>query len=178
MNEIRKTIKREVNDRRRVLIWSDSFVPLSIIGFIIIFCLETYFYNKTGDPDVTYITGMWTWIYGLWLAIFIYRRRASRKRFRIWLNKNNKKIEEELIISDDSITYRLVGYSSTAMHWTSIGSFKEHKKTIEIILAGLQLLIPKEILSDDEIKDVLKLLKQKKSEQSNSGNSVPSSPAS
>jgi hypothetical protein len=86
------------------------------------------------------------------------------ERFKKFVRSTSGKIEEILEITDEGLSHETKGYCRMQLNWSSLASFKATKKSIEVFIGGITLEIPKDILSEKEVSELLALLEKKKTE--------------
>jgi len=162
MEQIKKTIIRPYAGRKkRLIIIINRYAFLSFLALPIIAGLETYYQNKYGDADTTYIMGFWTWVYGIsWFIAFSIRRK-SLNAFGAHLKNQGGNIEESVSFSDDGIDLDVKGYFTGHYAWTSLTSIKNTKRHIQFTVAGIEVMLPKDNFSPQEIDGIKMLLTEK-----------------
>jgi len=181
MEPICKTIAYKPGDRknRLVLITPSYYTALALLAFPIIAGLETYYKNRYGDPGSIYVGGFWTFVYGFWLVSAFIARREVLKRSRLFLERQEQEIKETVRFSDDAFETTVAGYYSSCIPWTSLSSFRDSKNYLQFTLTGVEFLISKKHFTQEEVIQIIALLRAKsglpnKSVQSTEDNATES----
>jgi len=104
MDKIEKTVSRNPKDSKSSLVYPNSiFLYLSIVSFIVIFGIETYYRNVTVEEGTIYITGFFTWVVGGVLLFAILRRKKSLGRYQAWVASNGGKVNERIRIDQSGL---------------------------------------------------------------------------
>lgn len=163
MDIISKTITRKPRDRRRRLIFSvDQWPVFALIGLGIIAGLETWYRNRTGDPNTLYVAGFWTLVYGLSLLFAYLQRRKGPKKYVEWLRRGGMEARETVRFSEEGFEAAIDDYFAISCPWTSLTSFKVGRRWIRLTLAGIEFLLPAKRFTDDERAAIRALLERKK----------------
>jgi len=163
MQKINKTITRSPLDRKQRLLMPYSLYPiLAWFALFVIAGLEIYYQNRYGDPDTVYlIGGLCTVMYGTMIGLVYYKHRQNISRLVDFSRKHGGSIEEGLTLDDEGIEHFVVGYFSQRLSWSSLSKYRNRKRHIEMNIAAIHFLLPKQNFSDVELKAIDELLRLK-----------------
>ena len=163
MQAITKNITRSPLDRKQRLLMPFTLYPaLAWLGLFIIAGLEIYYMNRYGDPDTVYlIGGLCTLLYGAILITVYVKQRQSKSRLVAFSRQRGGMIEEGFVLDDEGIENYISGYFSQRLSWSALSKYRNRKRHIVMIVAGIHFLLLKRHFSDDELKGIDELLRLK-----------------
>jgi hypothetical protein len=166
MTSINKEVTRDAKDLKSSLLTrADHFPIIAILSWLIIFGLETYFYNVTGNPETTYISGFFTWAIGIPLFILLRRRSISLKKYFQNIAPNNSSVTEKLIISESGISVSVSNYYEVTYDWRALTGTTKKKDCLYLYFAGYPLVLRLKHFTRDELDWIDHLLKKKTSKE-------------
>jgi hypothetical protein len=164
MDPICKTITRNPTDRREGLVWATRdtrWIFLSFLAFPLILGLEIYYLNRCGDSGTLYFCGFGTWVYGGTLVLLLLFRRAESIPFQNFFLDRGWNVEETVWFTEDAFEVKIAGYASYRYSWLSLTSFRDTRHTLQFTLGGNLWLIAKKHFTQDELAQILILLRQR-----------------
>ncbi len=132
------------------------------MGLGIIAGLETWYRNRTGDPDTLYVAGFWTLVYGLSLLFVFLQRRKGPKKYIEWLRRRGLDARETVCFSEEGFEAAIDHYFTISCAWTSLTSFKIGRRWRRLTLAGIEFMLPAKQFTEEEIETLRALLERKK----------------
>ena len=132
----------------------DEPVVYLVLAWLIIFGLETYYYNRNGNPGVLYISGFFSWVIGALLVQLLYRRI---KRLKQTMHERSAlmggAIYRHVSINDEGLTIERERIDKTVHYWTGLSAFTMNKDGtgIKLIFGSVELGLSDKELGKDGV---------------------------
>lgn len=162
MNTIQKTITYKYKDRKESLFFiSDRREQFTILAFLIIFGLETYYKNILAQNGGIYIGGLWTYTYGGVVLIMSLIRNQNKKKIENIHKQHNNNVTESVHFTDEFLAVEIAEYFYTKCYWETLTGFNETKNHLRIFLGGGEFFVAKKHFSPNELNQIRGFLQSK-----------------